>query len=74
MSFDDEEIRQKAALHVEDVAILLSVGALFVLTVFFREEVWAQILLVGVFLLMVVVFILRFRRVHRAFQDQEDAY
>ena len=62
----------RAGIHGEDVLILLSVVALFFLTVFCRHTLWGQGALAGVLILMAVVFWRRFRRVHRAFTGQED--
>jgi hypothetical protein len=59
-------------VHGEDLLILLSVVALFFLTVFFRRTAWGQGALIGVLILMAVVFWRRFRRVHRAFKGRED--
>ena len=57
-------------LFVEDALILLSIGLLFVLTVFFRREQWGQMALLAVLLVMVVVFVRRLRRTHRAFRGR----
>jgi membrane protein implicated in regulation of membrane protease activity len=62
----------RAGIHGEDVLILLSVAALFVLTVFCRHTWWGQGALIGLLVLMAVVFWRRFRRVHRAFTGRED--
>ena len=59
-------------IHGEDVLIVLSVVALFVLSAFYRDTSWGQGALVGVLVLMAVVFWRRFRRVHRAFTGRED--
>jgi len=67
-----DEQGPRAGIHGEDLLILLSVVALFILTVFFRRTSWGQGALVGVLLLMAVVFWRRFRRVHRAFTGRED--
>jgi len=58
-------------VYLEDGLILLSVAALFVLAVFYRAEPWGQGALVVVFLVMLVVFFLRLRRVHRAFRGRD---
>ncbi len=74
-AFDEEEqqeIRSKAALYFEDALIFLAVAALFVLTVFFRHRLWGQVALFGVLIVMVIVFIFRLRRVHRAFTGRGD--
>jgi len=66
---EDSEGRDSArtALYLEDVLILWAVAALFVLAVFFRDRWWGQAGLVAVLVVMVAVFIFRFRRTHRAF-------
>lgn len=61
----------RAAIYVEDALILLSVAALFVLAVFCRTNLWGQVGLGVVLVVMIVVFIRRFRRVHRAFKGQD---
>jgi len=68
----EDDQAPRAGIHGEDLLILLSVAALFILTVFFRQTDWGQGALVGVFILMVVVFWRRFRRVHRAFKGEDD--
>jgi membrane protein implicated in regulation of membrane protease activity len=73
VSYEPEDHRgPRAGIHGEDLLILLSVVALFILTVFYRDTSWGQGALVAVLILMVVVFWRRFRRVHRAFKGQED--
>ena len=62
----------KAGLYVEDAIILLALVPLFVLTVFFRNTLWGQAGLVVVLLVMVVVFVRRLRRVHRAFTQRDE--
>ncbi len=57
-------------IYIEDGLILLSIGLLFVLTIFFRREAWAQWALGAVFLLMLIVFVRRFSRAHRAFKGR----
>ena len=57
-----EKEQKKRAIYIEDALILLSVAALFGLGVFFRDRIWAQLLLTGVLGVMVVVFFRRFRR------------
>ena len=69
-SKDDQGSR--AGICGEDVLILLSVVALFVLAIFFRHAWWGQVALVGLLVLNAVVFWRRFRRVHRAFTGRED--
>jgi energy-coupling factor transporter transmembrane protein EcfT len=64
----------KSRIYIEDALILLGIVALFVLTVFFRRETWGQIALGALALAMAVIFVIRLRRVHRAFtgRDQGD--
>ncbi len=62
----------KLGLYVEDAFILLAVAALFVLSVFFRHTQWGQIGLGVVLVVMVIVFVRRLRRVHRAFTERDD--
>ncbi len=69
---EDHQLRRLVAIGIEDVLILLSVGALFVLAVFFRDTVWGQVGLGAVFLVMVIVFIGRIRRANRAFTEHRD--
>ena len=69
---DDGQLRRLITIGIEDVLILLSVAALFVLAVFFRDVVWGQVGLGVVVLVMVIVFISRFRRTHRAFTERRD--
>ena len=59
-------------VHVEDALVLLALIPLFVLGVFYRRHAWAQAGLVLVLVVMAVVFVLRLRRVHRAFTDRDD--
>lgn len=72
--YDEGEGERKtpAALYVEDALIVLAIVALFILTVFFRTELWGQVGLAGVLLLMVIVLFFRFRRVHRAFTGRDE--
>ena len=63
--------RSSPAIYIEDALILVAIGLLFVLTIFFRDERWGQLALAGVFVAMLVVFIRRFRRTHRAFKGRE---
>ncbi len=58
---------RRTQIYVEDALIVLAVGALFVLGVFFRGEWWGQVALGVVLLVMAIVFFFRLRRVHRAF-------
>ena len=62
----------KKALYIEDLVIFLAIAVLFVLGVFFREELWAQVALVVVLVVMIVVGVSRLRRVHRAFMGRDD--
>ncbi len=62
----------KLGLYVEDALILLAVAALFVLGVFFRNTQWGQVGLGVVLVVMVIVFVRRLRRVHRAFTGRDD--
>ncbi len=66
-----EKSTSKKQIYVEDALIILSIAALFVLGVFFRDELWGQVGLGVVLLVMVVVFFFRFRRVHRAFTRRD---
>jgi membrane protein YdbS with pleckstrin-like domain len=59
-------------IYIEDALILLSIAALFVLTVFFRHTWWGQVCLGFVLIVMAVVFFFRFRRVHRAFTGRDN--
>ncbi len=75
MPFDTEDSEERdasrAALHLEDVVILMAIAALFVLTVFFRDKWWAQVGLLVVFGVMLAVLISRLRRTHRAFTGRD---
>jgi len=62
----------KRQIILEDVLILLAIGVLFVLGVFFRREWWAQATLGVVLLAMLAIFIVRSRRVYRAFRERDD--
>ena len=68
---EEEQPASRTALYVEDVLILLSVVALFVLGVFFRRDLWGQVALVVVLVLMGVVCLFRMRRVRRAFTGRD---
>ncbi|KPK62494.1 MAG: hypothetical protein AMK73_05995 [Planctomycetes bacterium SM23_32] len=68
---DQDRHESRAAIYVEDSLILLSIAALFVLTVFFRRQWWGQVGLGLVLAIMGVVFVFRFRRVHRAFTGRD---
>lgn len=57
--------------YIEDALIFVSIGLLFVLTVFFRRELWAQFGLLAVFVVMLTVFVRRLSRAHGAFKDQQ---
>ena len=57
----------RRVILVEDVLIVASVAALFVLAVFCRTTLWGQVGLGVVFVVMLVVFVRRLRRVHRGF-------
>ena len=69
---EQERIRKKAALYIEDALIVWSVIALFVLSVFFRHRLWGQVCLGAVFVVMAAVLWFRFRRVHRAFTGRDE--
>ena len=75
MAYDPERERhdgdEKSKLYVEDLLIILAVGALFVLGVLFREASWSKPGLIVVLAVMAIVFVSRFRRVHRAFKDRD---
>jgi membrane protein YdbS with pleckstrin-like domain len=66
-----ERGQPRRSVYVEDALILLSIAALFVLGVFFRTEWWGQVGLGAVLIVMAVVFVIRFRRVHRAFTGHD---
>ena len=61
----------RATVYAEDALILLSVAALFVLAVFYRTTLWGQVGLGILLVVMIVVFMRRFRRVHRAFKGRD---
>ena len=67
----DEQKVPKMVIHVEDAVILISIGLLFWLGVLKRHEAWAQMALLGVLVVMAVVLVRRFRRVHRGFRRRE---
>lgn len=69
---EDAEEREKLRLYFEDFLIFLGVAALFVLGVFYRKTTWGQAGLYCLLAVMLYVFIRRFRRVHRAFKDQDE--
>lgn len=71
MDTEEKHEEDRTAIYVEDGLILLSIGVLFALGVFYRQETWAQIVLGGVLLLMLVIFVRRYRRAKRAFQSDE---
>ena len=57
-------------VFIEDALIVFSIGLLFVLTVFFRDEPWGQRALLAVLVVMVVVFVRRIKRTHGAFKGR----
>ena len=59
---------------LEDMLILVAIGALFVLGVFFRTRMWAQITLGVVLAVMLILFVVRVRRMYRAFRAQRDSW
>jgi len=67
---DKEKRPGSSGLFIEDALVLLSIGLLFVLTIFFRRKQWGQMALMAVLLMMVVVFVRRLRRTHRAFKGR----
>ena len=67
---DKEKRPGSSGLFIEDALIILSIGLLFVLTIFFRREQWGQIALVALLLVMAVVFVRRIKRIHRAFKGR----
>ena len=50
--------------------LMVSRWVVFVLTIFFRREPWGQLALLAVLLVMVVVFVRRLKRTHRAFKGR----
>ena len=64
----EQKARRCRHIVIEDALILVSIALLFVLAVFFRRESWAQWALGGVLVTMVIVFLRRSRRTHRAFK------
>jgi len=54
------------------MVILLSLIPLFVLGVFYRRTWWGQVGLAVVLLIVCVVFVIRLRRVHRAFTGRDE--
>ena len=68
------DVPSKRQVAVEDMLTLLSIGALFVLGVFFRTRMWATVALGAVLAVMLVLFIVRFRRLYRAFKAQRDSW
>jgi len=56
----------KAVVYFEDGLIVLSVGLLFWLGVLNRQERWARVAMLPVLGMMLVVFVHRMFRVHRA--------
>ena len=72
MSESDEDRPPRArGLYLEDAVILVSIGALFVLTVFFRHTPGGKLGLVLLLALMLVVFVRRLTRVHKAFRGPQ---
>lgn len=69
---DRESGSSKTHIYLEDALILLALIPLFVLTVFFRDELWAQVGLVVVLIVMALVFVRRLIRVHRAFTGGDE--
>ena len=65
---------RKTAIYVEDAVILASIALLFVLTIFYRREMWAQILLGVVLVAMAVVLVRRVKRFNKAFRDEQDRH
>ena len=61
----------KLIIHVEDGLILLSIGLLFWLWVLHRREAWAQIAMLPVLGMMLIVFVHRVTRVHRAMRNRQ---
>ncbi len=61
----------KRVIICEDVLILVSIALLFVLGVFYREALWGQIALGGLLVVMIVVLVARYRRVHKAFKEAD---
>lgn len=59
------------ATYLEDALIVVSIGLLFVLTIFFRREAWGQRALLAVFVVMLIVLVRRLLRAQRAFKNQE---
>ena len=66
---DQDRKPQKIGVYAEDALILLCIALLFWLGVLHRHEAWAQIVLGLVLVVMLVVFFIRMRRVHRAFKE-----
>ena len=66
----DQHEPREPGIYIEDALILVSIVLLFALAIFFRFEAWGQAALVGVFAVMLVVFVRRLRRVHRAFKGR----
>lgn len=72
MAPGEESSGSRKSLYTEDLVIFLAIVALFVLGVFFRDELWAQAALVVVLAVMIVVGVSRLRRTHRAFRGRDD--
>jgi membrane protein implicated in regulation of membrane protease activity len=65
----DKGKKLKRSILIEDVLILVSIGELFWLGVLKRTELWAQIAMGVVAVVMLVVLVRRLKRVHRAFKE-----
>lgn len=70
-SIPEDERRKPVGFYIEDALILVSIGLLFVLTVWFRYETWGRFALLAVLLVMAVVFVRRLRRTHRALKGKD---
>jgi len=68
----ENEPRARSRICLEDMVILLSLIPLFVLGVFYRRTWWGQVGLAVVLLIVCVVFVIRLRRVHRAFTGRDE--
>ena len=69
----DEQSRKQGKhlwVYIEDALLLVTIVLLFVLTIFFRHELWAQYVLAALLVLMLIVFIRRLRRASRAFKGE----
>jgi len=61
----------RLVIYVEDGLILLSIALLFWLWVLHRREDWARIAMIPVLGMMLVVFVHRVSRVHRAMRNEQ---